>query len=149
VSIFRQFYLPNDDASFSKVQRVLRERAKAAGQLEAVAELERWAQAVRTTQRQSLRKSVFVKLVEEGKMHATADELAHFPDRETPKALIDRFLNTEHSHWDAEKAGALEARPDDPFRDATERFDFIGGAIGLSHLYIGHAEIARQAASIE
>ena len=148
VSIFRQFYLPSDDASFARVQRMLREHAIAAGQGDSVAALQRWAHAVRTTHRQSLRKSVFIKLADEGKVHTTPEELEMFPDRETPRALIDRFLYTEHAHWDAEKAGALEARPADPFRDATERFDFIGGAIGLAHLYIGHAELARHAASL-
>lgn len=148
VSIFRQFYLPNDDASFTKVQRMLHEHATAAGEQRIVEELTRWAHAVRTTHRQSLRKSVYIRLGEEGRMATTPEELERFPDRESPRTLIDRFLNIEHAHWDSEKARAVESRPRDPFRDATERFDFIGGAIGLSHLYIGHAELARRAAGL-
>lgn len=151
VAIFRQFYLSNDDASFATVQRMLRERAIAASDDPAGArlnELSRWAHAVRTTRRQSLRKSVFLRLIHEGKMSATPEELELFPDREPPHALIDRFLYTEHSHWDAERAKALESRPQDPLRDANERFDFIDATMGLSHLYIGHAELVRHAAGL-
>lgn len=152
VAILRQFYLSNDDASFATVQRMLLEHVSAAQDGAAdgrLAELQCWAHAVRTTRRQSLRKSVFLRLIDEGKMSATPEEVEHFPDREPPHTLIDRFLYTEHSHWDAERAKALEARPEDPFRDATERFDFIDAAIGLSHLFIGHAELVRHAAGTD
>jgi hypothetical protein len=145
VAIFRQFYLPNDDASFATVQRILRDHSTADQQ----AELQRWGRAVRTAHKQSLKKSVLLRLIEAGEWGGLTDEeLERFPDRESPETLINRFLYTEHAHWDADKAKALEMRAQDAFRDAEERFDFIDATVGLSHLYIGHAELVRHASGL-
>ena len=145
VAIFRQFYLSDDDASYARISRVLHEHATnaeddlAADRLD---ELSRWATAIRTTRRQSLKKAVLLRSIELGENPPMSDEdLAVFPDRERPEALIDRYLYTDRIHWDSEKAKALESRPEDPIRDGgLERLDFIDGAVGLAHLYIGFAE---------
>ena len=150
MTIFRQFYLPDEDASYSKVSRILQTRASQATDEAAVtrlAELKRWATAIRKTGSNSLKKSVLLRAIELGEWPPEKDEdLATFPDRETPRTLIDRYLNTERVHWDSEKARAVESRAEDPIRDGgVERLDFLDGAAGLWHLYIGFAELAQHA----
>jgi hypothetical protein len=148
----RQFYNPNEDASFAKVQGIMLAAASAALDPDAVArlvELKRWTHAARTTRRQSVNKSVLLRFIDDGQMPPmSADELEHFPDRAPPGTLLDRFFNIEHLHWDSEEARLVEARPKDEFRDAMERFDFLTCAIGLAHLYVGYAELVRHAAGL-
>ncbi len=148
--MFRQSYLPNEDASYSRVSRILHERAAKAQDALAhdrVQQLRGWAAAIRTTRKQSLRKSVLLRSIELGENAPMSDDdLRVFPDRETPEALIDRYLNTDRLHWDSEKAKAVESRSEDPVRDGgLERLALLDGATGLAHLYIGFAEIARRA----
>lgn len=149
VAIFRQFYLHNEDASYAKVRRILHDHARAATDASAAVrldELKRWSEAVRWTNQRSLRRSVLVRAMEIGDWQESAESVGTFPDRETPEVLIDRYLNIDRLHWDSEKALQAESRPEDKLRDGgLERLDFIDGAVGLAHLYIGVAELARRA----
>lgn len=150
LAIFRQFYLPNEDASYAKVRRILDEHASAATDdlaAERLGELKRWSEAVKRSHQRSLKKSVLLRAIELGHWPPEPeDDLAKFPDRETPRTLIDRYLNIDRIHWDSEKAREVESQPNDHFYDPRiERLDFIDGATGLAHLYIGVAELARQA----
>jgi len=152
-AIFRQMYRHTQDASHSKVQRIAMDAANAAADnnaAERLTALRGWADAIRITNRQTPKKTVLLKLIDLGlQPPATEEELRHFPDREPPETLINRYFNTEHLHWDSEKARALEERAPDRVRDVTERLDYYDAARGLSHLYIGYAEVVRRLFHLE
>jgi hypothetical protein len=153
LAIFRQFDWHKDDASYVKVNRIIHEHASAATDdvaADRLAELKRWAQAIKRSHQRSLRKSVLLRAIELGDYPPLSDdELAKFPDEESPETLIARYLYTERIHWDSEKAREVESRPEDRLRDGgIERLDFLDGVAGLSHLYIGFAELVRHAARL-
>ena len=152
VAIFRQFYLHNEHASYARVRRILHDHASAttdASAADRLEELKRWSEAIKRSNQRSLRRSVLLRAIEVGDWRESAESVGTFPDSEPPKALIDRYLNTDRLHWDSEKAMEVESRPVDSLRDGgIERLDFIDGAVGLSHLYIGVAELMRRAFGI-
>jgi hypothetical protein len=153
VAIFRQFYLHNEHASYPRVRRILHDHASAATDPSAadrLDELKRWSEAVKRSHQRSLRRSVLLRAIEVGDWRESPESVGTFPDRETPEVLINRYLNIDRLHWDSEKALEAESRPKDKLRDGgLERLDFIDGAVGLAHLYIGVAELARRAFGLD
>jgi hypothetical protein len=46
-------------------------------------------------------------------------------------------------------ADVVEARSQSPLDDAIHRFQYVKAAVGLAHLYIGYAVLARTVATLD
>jgi hypothetical protein len=148
-TLFRQIYADDEKASFNAVQAILMRHTKAsadADQPTRNAMLRAWGSAIGKSRQQSVRKSAFLKMIDEGLAPPLpAHELEHYPDPEPPAKTISTYFYGDHIHWDDKHGHASVVGGRDPFDDAWYRIAFLEAAAGLSHLFIGYAMFVRAA----
>jgi hypothetical protein len=130
-------------ASYTRTRNILGRAAhdSSDGHREArLAMLDAWGQAVKMLRRRSVR-----YLVHEA-FAAREGWEAFRPDAEaapSPDSLLQTFNYGDLIHWGD---GRDDVRgPDDDYAAAKQRFEFFVAAAGLTHVYIGFAELIRAA----
>jgi hypothetical protein len=144
-TLVRQFYAPDERASFNKAMAILMKAAQSETDLAAADRVEilrKWGRAAGQLRQKSVEKLALEKLIELGEFPPLPlDELATYPDPETPEKALSTYFYGDHIHWDS-GAPVLDERAKDPFHDAWFRFFFLKAASGLAHVYIGFSVIA-------
>jgi hypothetical protein len=144
--LFRQFYAPNEKASFAKVLKLLRAEAAtnpSQQQTEQMRQLDAWQGAEGVTRNRSLNNQAIKRLVADGRAPNDPD-LERYPDAAPPDQTISDYFYGDHLHWDS-KADVVEERERSPFLDGLFRYEFFKAAAGLSHLYVGFATLVETA----
>jgi hypothetical protein len=135
--IFRQFYAPEEPASFNTVMTILMRKANElqdADAQERIDALRSWGKAIGRLRNTTLEVLLLERLAKEGKWPPLTVEDRKLP--RTPEQLISDYFYGDHIHW-AEKAELVEERTEEPWVDAWHRLTFIEAAVALSHLYLG------------
>ena len=141
VTLFRQFYGPDEPASFSKVHGLSHQIAEAAADPVAAIRLDvlkQWGRAHRRLRQERL--DVIVR-----KRMGDERIFAYSPiygDDESPHTLIHMYNYGEYIHWDSQ-AAAIESLDTDPFLRTDHRYRLGESMVGLAHLYIGFGQVLR------
>jgi len=153
MTLFRQFYADDDEASFTRVRKLLSQHLHAGGEEDALAVVKQWHKAHAALRRQTLEELVQEKLIEEGKMPATSigpDGQEHSMVVRAPgspdELLRQRWYGGE-IHWGKYRTqvSALEA---DPFMAALSDITARQAAADLAHIYLGFAVLVARAAGL-
>lgn len=150
-ALFRQFYAPDERASFRAVSGLLMRRAKEVQDDDSAArveELKRWGKAAGKLRMFSVERLAHEKLIDEGRFPAFEEITAGtYPDPENPQQVISTFFYGEHLHWGEDKAAIIQQRKEDAFEDARSKLFFLQAASGLAHLYLGYSVLISAALS--
>ena len=132
--IFRQFYSPDEKASFQSVMKILITRSDGALQ----EELRRWGKAAGTLQQKFFEHVVREYLVAEMGIPAPPGPL---DENLNPSQVISAYFYGEHIHW-GEKAEQVEEWSEDEFFKAHRELQFLQAVVPLAHIYIRFAGFA-------
>lgn len=138
-TLFRQFYDPQEQASFSRTSRIAHDAAGAAAGASPDSRRETvksWALAHRRLQRERLDVVVRKKLGAEKIF--PYDPL--YGDDEPPRTLINTYNYGEYLHWGSQ-ALAIESVAPDPFFRTDHRYRLGDSMVGLAHLYVGYGQL--------
>jgi len=142
--LFRQFHSQKEPASFSRVQRVLRDanaRANDNDQDARNEHLNEWGRALRSLKTEPLKVRVGEKLQREGKMPR-----GDIPGQGalSPEQLISAYQYGDLIHW-GDQRSVISAASNDPFDHAWQRLAFLEAITGPIHIYLGFSLVVRAA----
>jgi hypothetical protein len=140
----RQCYADDEEASFSKVRKVLEARLHQAGESAALDILKAWRKAHARLLNQSLEEHVQERMVVEGLMPGQStgpDGQARsmiVRDPASPMEMLRLFWYGDQIHWGKHRE-ALAAITADPYDEAMWQISARQAASDLAHFYLGFA----------
>jgi len=150
--LLRQCYADGDEASFSKVRKILERRLYEAGDTSSLAVLKMWRKAHARLNANTLEELVQEQLIVDGKMPAQLQR----PDGQmespvvrspaSPAELLRTFWYGDQVHWGSTRE-ALAAIQADPFESGMWELAARAAACDLAHLYLGYALLVERALS--
>jgi hypothetical protein len=153
MTLFRQFYADDEEASFSRVRKVISQRLHDAGHDEDVGVVKQWQKANARLRRQTLEEWVQEEMITDGQMPGTSvgpdgkehSMVVRAPD--SPDQLLRQRWYGGDIHWGRYRTQvtALEA---DPFMAALADITARSAAVDLTHLYLGFAVVVRRAINL-
>jgi hypothetical protein len=153
-ALLRQCYMPDEEASFSKVRKLLGARLHDRGDEQLLDVLKHWRKAHAALRAKALKELIQEGMVEEGLMPAESQD----PDGNwsssivrgpaSPDQLLRAFWYGGQIHWGNQR-NALSVLQREPFEAAWSDIWARQVAAELAHLYIGFAVLVRQAVVTE
>jgi hypothetical protein len=137
LALFRQFYTPDELASYSKTRAILMKAAREASDADAATRLSMlttWGRAEGKLRAYSLRSLVGKRLKEEGRWGGGV------PEGLSPTTLISAFASGDLIHW-GDRRGEISRWEADQFYGPWNRIQLLEGMAGLAHFYMGYAVI--------
>jgi hypothetical protein len=149
-TFLRQCYIPDEEASFSRVRKVLAVRVHALGDAALEDTLKKWRRAQAALRRQALEELIQERLVEEGVMPAespgpdgnVSSNIVRAPT--SPDQLLRAYWFADLIHW-GDQRKALAALQRNPFETAWSDLYARKCAVEIGHLYIGFAVLVSNA----
>lgn len=138
VALFRQFYAPDEAASFAKARNLVAIAARESDDSEAArrkAELGAWGKAHSRLLAHNLKELVGFALADTGRF-----ERDGIPDGGKPRELISVFAYGEHLHWGDQREVVREWDAD-AFLGPWNKMKFLEVCSGLAYFYMGFAVI--------
>jgi hypothetical protein len=142
--LLRQLDSKDEHASFSKTCDAIwlaADAAKDRHHTSRLDQLQAWRRAAGQLHANSLNQVLRKKLVSE---HGFA--VLDYEEMHTPQFLLSAYGYGDFLHW-GRKKGVVAAFEQDELSAAEHRSAFLTGAMGLAHLYMGFAVVARAATS--
>lgn len=138
--LFRQFYAPEEPASFVKVKSSLMRAAKNSPPAEEshLNILKSWGRAHGRLRTLSAKALVGQRLIEEGLLFGPV------PEKTSPELIISAFAYGDHIHWGKHREQVAKWRLDS-FLGPWNQLAFLEAVSGLAHFYMGYAVIASKA----
>ncbi len=144
--LLRQCYADAEEASFSKVRKVLERLLHDAGDQASLAVLKLWRQAHADLKNKGLDELVHEKLIEQGELPALALDPngGMSPPVVRPSAppqdMLQTFWYGGQVHWGSRRE-AYSENMDDPFSGAMLEINVRQVAVVFAHLYLGFARL--------
>jgi hypothetical protein len=148
--LLRQCYADGEEASFSKVRKVLERQLHAVSDEASLAVLKQWQKAHAKLRNQALEELVQEQMIADGKM----PEKSQNPDGEwessvvrapaAPSELLQTLWYGGQIHWGKGRE-ALAAIQVDPFESAMWDIAARQAAVDLAHFYLGFALLIESA----
>jgi len=149
-TLLRQCYMPDEEASFSRVRKVLGARLHALGDAALEDVLKQWRRAHVALHNKALEELIQERMVDEGLMPAQSQN----PDGNwsssivrgpaSPDDLLRAFWYGGQIHW-GDQRETLSHLQRDPFEAAWSDIHARQCALELAHFYIGFAVLVRNA----
>ena len=140
---FRQLY-DNDTAGFNQAMRILI-AAYPDETMPENAELRVWGKAAGRLRGRSVIRATIERLAENGEIAAASIAGDTYPDTQPPEQAISERMYAEQLHWNPQKVATVQARHrNDAYLEPAARLEYMTAAAGLSHLYMGFAEVVRR-----
>lgn len=141
LAMFRQAYSPSEEASFSKIWKLLaREARRSDGD---AATLQAWHRAHGQLRSYHVDHLALVQAANDGHVPKhKADSNAFHPDSiGSPEMLLSTVFSGGTIHWGRTRSVIEQWDQEHPALAAKRRFDPIRVAVQLAHLYIGFASV--------
>jgi hypothetical protein len=145
VALLRQCDSQGELASFQKVRNALWVANASEAGIEADerrATLAAWKRAMDQAHQRSVNQLLRDKLVNEEGLG-----VFDFKEPDSPAHLLSAFNYGDLIHWGTKATVVQQWERTDEFTAAERRMQFLSAAVGIAHLHIGFAEIARAAIS--
>jgi len=144
--LMRQCYASNEEASFSKVRKVLEQRLHAVGDAASLDVLKRWRTAHARLLNNSLEELVQEQLIADGKMPGQLQgppgmRSAVVRDPASPAELLRTFWYGGQVHWGSSRS-ALAGIQADRFEAGRWEIAARQAATDFAHFYMGYALLA-------
>lgn len=139
-TFLRQCYDPNEEASFSKVRKLLGSKLHERGETELGDVIKQWRKAQANLRSKPLEEHVQERMIEDGLMPGS--EIVQGPA--SPHQLLDAFWNGRLIHW-GDQRKKLDHLQRDPFNAGWSEIWARQAATDLAHIYIGFAVLVRNA----
>lgn len=146
----RQCYADDEEASFSKVRKILERRLYEAGETSAIDTLKRWRKAHAQLLNQTLEEHVQERMVRNGLMPGASIGLDGQPESDivrspaSPRELLQTFWYGDHIHWGKHR-DALAAIQADPFFEGMWEIEARQASTEVAHFYLGFAVLLEAA----
>jgi hypothetical protein len=145
LTMLRQCYSPNEDASFNRVHNLVSREVRKTGGDTAV--LKTWRQAHAALRGTHLDHLILVRAAAEGLVpEAVAARNGYSPSQvESPQVMLGALFYGDAIHW-GDQRGMIEAwNAEHAVITVKRRFDALRAAVHLGHLYVGFAAIVGMA----
>ena len=149
LTMLRQCYADGEEASFSKVGKVLTKRLAEEGLSDPLAIASQWRKAHAGLANKSLEERVQERMIQDGKMPGPADGPNSMVVRDpaSPRELLLAFQYGGLIHWGKHRT-ALAALQRDPFEAAMSDMAMRAAALDFSHFYLGFAVLIERALDV-
>lgn len=146
LTMLRQCYADGEEASFTKVRKVLSKRLTDEGLIAERDVVTRWQKAHTKLNNKGLEEHVQEQMIEDGLMPGPADgpDGNVVRDPASPRELLLAFQYGGLIHWGKHK-DALRALQRDPFHAALADMAMRAAALDFAHFYIGFALLLEHA----
>jgi len=146
MTLLRQCYSNDEDASFAKVRKALQRHLHEVGRTDLLDVVERWQRVRAALVNKSLEELVQEQLRQDGvipgPLHGPESMIVRA--QAPPYELLRTFWHGDQIHWGRHRP-ALAALRGDPFLAAISDLQARAVALDLTHLYIGFAVLVEQA----
>ncbi len=147
LTMLRQCYADGEEASFSKVRKVLSNRLAKEDLKDELEVVSQWHKAHAKLMNKSLEEQVQEQMIADGLMPGPADGPNSMVVRDpaSPRELLLAFQYGGLIHWGKHHKAALSALQADPFTAAMSDMAMRAAALDFAHFYIGFAGLLAHA----